>query len=594
MPVGRIDVLERIIELGEIQALFQPIYDLSIPEIIGYEALVRGPADSALHNPVTLFETARTYKMLSELDYLCREICCKRFAALDLPGKLFLNVTPQCVLDNDHKDGVTSGIIEKYSLPKERVIIELTEHFPVDDYGVYQAAAEHYRNMGFNISVDDLGTGYNALRTWAGIRPEFIKIDRHFIENLNDDTLKSDHVQSISDISVGMGSIVIAEGIESTEELHHLKSISISYGQGNLLGRPATAPGRLVPNSLLQAKRSSRYSHLTHHLETVESLMEDGFPLSPKTSLGQAAGIVRAKPMLVSFPIVRDSVPVGVITRNRIMELCMDQADSKSNAKKTISEFMEPPVIVEYTDTLQKASRIITQNKFMDISMDFIVVKNGKYAGVGKIRNLLARITELQIRSARYANPLSLLPGNVPVNEWMDGLIKRKEEFVIAYCDVNNFKPFNDKYGYGCGDDVIVKISEILQAHADSTRDFVGHIGGDDFVVIFRSEDWQQRCDRILKDFERAAPGYYSPEDRTAGGILSVDRQGNKQFFDFLSLAIGVVKPDPARCSSHHDVAPLAADAKHQAKKSGGNTLFVSRRRGAGQDEPVSQYTGEN
>ncbi len=592
MPVGSLESLERIITSRDLYPVFQPVFEFSEPVISGYEALIRGPSDSELHSPIMLFETAKKFNLIPALEYVCRDISCEYFARNRLPGKLFLNISPMSFIDNNHENGVTTQIIQKHGISADRIVIELSEQYPMDDYKLIKLATNHYRNMGFEIAIDDLGAGYAGLRIWSEIRPDYVKIDRHFIENINENSIKREFVRSIHDISRGLGCKVIAEGIETNAELEVLMSIGIQRGQGYLLGRPANKPVTTIPVCLLENAPSLTYTNAIYRSETVESMMDMTHPLSPETTLEEAAEIIRKTPSLMSYPVVNDNhKPLGIITRNRVLEMFLGRYGRDLHAKKPISAYMDSAILVESTSLIQDVSRIITANTSLDINMDFIVVQNGKYAGTGKVRTLLQRITEMQIRSARYANPLTLLPGNVPIYEWIDGLIRKEMDFYIAYCDINNFKPFNDKYGYSCGDEVIVKLAEVLQTNVDSKLDFVGHIGGDDFVVAFCSPDWEVRCNQILDDFQRTAPKFYSTEDRLAGGIYSIDRRGDKQFYPVLSLAIGVVNPDYSRVFSHHDVATLAADAKHQAKIGGGNILFLSRRRGRlSQDEMPDEF----
>lgn len=213
---------------------------------------------------------------------------------------------------------------------------------------------------------------------------------------------------------------------------------------------------------------------------------------------------------------------------------------------------------------------------------DFLITRDGKCVGVGRIMDLLKKITELQIRNARYANPLTLLPGNVPINEVLEELLSNRAEFAVAYCDLDNFKPFNDAYGYAKGDEVIRTVARILEANVNGTKDFVGHVGGDDFIVVFTSENANSRCDAALRQFEQEIPRVYEEDDRLRGGIQSRDRGGNDRFYPLLTLSIGLVTPEPGACRSHHEVAALASEAKHQAKRIPGNSLFVDRRRRLG------------
>ena len=121
-------------------------------------------------------------------------------------------------------------------------------------------------------------------------------------------------------------------------------------------------------------------------------------------------------------------------------------------------------------------------------------------------------------------------------------------------------------------------LGELLTNNANGDN-FTGHIGGDDFVVVFRTADWKERCERILLQFDLVIREFYSPKDLEQGGIWAASRTGESVFYPVLSLSCGVVHPDPYRCISYHEVAELAAQAKKEAKKRDGSYLFVSRRR---------------
>lgn len=140
--------------------------------------------------------------------------------------------------------------------------------------------------------------------------------------------------------------------------------------------------------------------------------------------------------------------------------------------------------------------------------------------------DLLRRITDLQVRAARHANPLTLLPGNVPVYECIDHLLRRQTQFAVTCCDIDHFKLFNDVYGYGRGDKVIKRLAELATLNCDRERDLVGHIGGDDFVLVLGSDDWRGRCERPLTALNAAAAEFYSDEERAACGVWNEDRHG--------------------------------------------------------------------
>ncbi|WP_282811268.1 diguanylate cyclase domain-containing protein [Thauera humireducens] len=178
-------------------------------------------------------------------------------------------------------------------------------------------------------------------------------------------------------------------------------------------------------------------------------------------------------------------------------------------------------------------------------------------------------VTERRIEAARHANPLTFLPGNIPITEHIRRLLDAGVSFAAAYFDLNNFKPYNDLYGYWRGDEMIKLAAQLIVAHADLSQDFVGHVGGDDFVVLFQSEDWQQRCERIVHSFNRRARELFDDSELARNGFESEDRRGFKVFFPLTTIAAGVVPVSDGRFLGPEEVASAAAAAKKAAKQSG-------------------------
>lgn len=580
-----LDELDTIIRERSISTLFQPITHLGQRAIHGYEALSRGPSGSRLHSPVTLFDTATRGSRLFELDLLCREFAMRRFQQRGLPGKLFLNATPLSLMEPAHRPGKTLEKLLELGLDPQRVVIELTEQQPMDDYDLMRQATAHYRSMGFQIAIDDLGAGYAGLRLWSELRPDYVKIDKHFIQGIHEDRVKQEFVRSIIDISKGLACRVIAEGVEIEAEYRTLYSMGIELGQGYYFSRPHPVPPMVLDAELFtcDALRSPGRSRMRRS-DSVASLLREVPYVAPTTTIEKTFEIFSGTPTLDSIPVVNEhQAPMGVVRRHRLMEACAANFGRALHGNKPVARLVDPATImVEHDTRLEQASRIITETMSLHATHDFLITREGKCIGVGRIMDLLKKITELQIRNARYANPLTLLPGNVPINEVLEELLTSHEKFAVAYCDLDNFKPFNDAYGYAKGDQVIRTVARILEANVDGTKDFIGHVGGDDFITVFTSEDAISRCDAILRQFEQEIPRIYEETDLLRGGILSRDRSGKERFYPLLTLSIGLVSPAPGACQSHHEVAALASEAKHQAKLMPGNTLFVERRRRVG------------
>ncbi len=285
-------------------------------------------------------------------------------------------------------------------------------------------------------------------------------------------------------------------------------------------------------------------------------------------------------PDLTSAVIEADGTPVGIISRNRLQQIYATRYGRDLNGRKPIAGLMESnPMIVDQDTPLERLGSRITDQFDNLPDNDFIIVDpDNRCVGVCTFMDLFKAITRLQIRLARYANPLTQLPGNVPLQEHIDALLAGYGQFAIAYCDLDNFKAFNDIYGYARGDDAIRLASRLLLQAVDPEQDFVGHIGGDDFMVVFRSRDWVERCHSLLEQFELKVPRLYDLEHRRQGGLRSRDRRGRLRFFPFLSISIGALAVEPGFCCSHHELSEMAAEVKRQAKRTQGNTLFIDRR----------------
>jgi GGDEF domain-containing protein len=148
---------------------------------------------------------------------------------------------------------------------------------------------------------------------------------------------------------------------------------------------------------------------------------------------------------------------------------------------------------------------------------------------------------------------------------------------VVCYFDLDHFKPFNDVYGFQKGDEVIQLTAQLLTKTC-GLYDFIGHIGGDDFIVLFQSADWEQRCQDFLSDVAVSFPQMYSEQDRLRGGIEAEDRRGVMHFYPILTMSIASVKVSPGMFKSHHQVSEACTSAKKHAKKFTGNSLFIERR----------------
>jgi diguanylate cyclase (GGDEF)-like protein len=573
----QLGALSSILTHGDLHSLFQPIVSLPDRRILGYEALTRGPSNSALHSPLNLFAVARQAGRLSELELACRESACRRFSEQQLEGKLFLNISPESLLEASHPPGRTLQLLQRYGIPPNRVVIELTEQTPTDDFGLLYNALYHYRDMGFSIALDDLGAGYSSLRLWSELRPDYVKIDRHFIDGIHQDAVKREFVGSMLQMAKASRALVIAEGIELQEELAVLMDMGVELVQGYLLCRPQECPPRDARAMLPKIDPcAATLSEETTDLSALLNALPAVVQTTPTATVLEA---FRKQANLNSLAVVDEQhQPIGIVHRHSLSDVLLKPFATELYARKPISRLMSDDFLaVELSQSLQQVSRLITSRARQRIEEDFIIMHNGIYIGLGRVIDVLKLITELKIQQARYANPLTLLPGNVPIQQCLTRLLQQGRESMICYVDIDSFKPFNDIYGYGRGDEVLLCLAQCLNDRIDPSRDFVGHIGGDDFLMVLGSEDWRKRLNMLLEDFQNQCRRFYRAEHLEAGCFVALNRQGQRQEFALLSLSIGVVHLHPQVCTTldASQLAELASQAKHHAKEVIGASVHV-------------------
>lgn len=209
---------------------------------------------------------------------------------------------------------------------------------------------------------------------------------------------------------------------------------------------------------------------------------------------------------------------------------------------------------------------------------DYVTIPYRPEEVVQRVRLCLSRLTR-----SLDANPLTRLPGNTTILFETTARIESGQPFALAYLDIDNFKSFNDRYGYGRGDEVLVVACRILTTvvgELAGPEGFVGHVGGDDFVFMSRPETIDTICQTIIKRFDLVIPDFYDRDDRLHGYIDSVDRRGNHEQFPIMSLSIAVVTNEHRPIAHPGDVSRIASELKKHAKALTGS-VFVKDQRAA-------------
>lgn len=591
-------VLSSVIRDARLDIHFQPLVEVDRAQILGFEALTRGPADSPLHSPLVLFETAARLGRLVELERLVVRRALRRFKELNLPGQLFLNLTADTLLATGEQGALIAREFAQLDIPASRVVIELTETRPILEPERLQDSMRSLRELGFVVALDDLGEGFASLKRWMDIRPDFVKIDRHFIDGIAQDPLKQQFVRSILEMAASSGCTVVAEGLEQLGDLTVLRRLGVSVCQGYLLARPCAAPRaalRAEVDALLtpeHRRRTADWRRLPPDaITTAAQLARRSHTVTPKLSCQAVVDMFQRDEQLFSMPVLdAANRPIGLLRSLQVLKRSAERYFMDIHEKRSCTALMDAqPLIFDASTSLRDMSEAIASLDDRLMVDGFIVTRDGEYFGTGRSTDLLKAVSDLQVHSARYANPLTLLPGNVPTDLHLDALLQEGGDFVAVAWDIDHFKPFNDVYGYAAGDDIIKLCAQILIDAGDPELDFIGHIGGDDFVMVLSSADWTARLQQVCREFDRQVRPFFSAEHLALGGYITLNRQNQESFNPLPTLSAGVVQVQPGMFDGVRALSAALAEPKHVAKcGTGPSRYFVDRRRGFGSPERSS------
>lgn len=288
---------------------------------------------------------------------------------------------------------------------------------------------------------------------------------------------------------------------------------------------------------------------------------------------------------LCALPVVEGRNVVGMLHRNRFFEEQVVRAQREGrvdHATTSIGEIMEREFThFDVNCTVHEASRKMSAQSDGSRSDNLVILKHGCYHGIVEVNRLLEALTEQNILLARDSNPLSGLPGNNTIQREITRRLAQNMHFDVLYIDIDHFKPFNDCYGFALGDRVIVELAGIirqsLQKH-DTSFNFAGHIGGDDFIVITRPSISLTLAQDIIDDFTCRLDEFHGQEDYRSSCFIGANRRGERERFGLLSLSIGIVSTEVFNIGSYSQFASISCEMKKAAKLQAGSSVARDQR----------------
>ena len=588
MPESTSDALANelidIIENNRLTTVFQPIIDLVSGEVYAYEALCRILGETRFASIESLFQTARKMNLTVLLEECCRKTAMAAAGKMETRLPIALNVCPSVFMTMD-KDKNTPCVLEELMAVKDRIILELTERYYIQNYDKLFETIEIYRKNGFKIALDDLGAGFTRLKLLSRIKPAIIKIDRFLIADIHKSTQKQMLLESVVSFCRKIGTLVVAEGIETENELHTVMKTKVDLAQGYYLCPP-------LPNfsgCFAEVATDIREIHQEMMMPLAKTEIGDaiGSRLTPVPTIEATAIVENAitrfqeEADTTALPVVDNQRPLGIIQKDKLFYKLGQPHGYALFSKKPVTKIMETALVFEYHTLLEEVAQKVLQRDEKSVYDAVIVVKNGAYAGIVKIYQLLSGITEQKIQLAMQANPLTGLPGNNLIRREINLRLYQNHIFAVLYVDLDNFKPFNDAFGFSVGDQLLGFLAKTLKASInrwDEGEGFLGHVGGDDFVLVCRAGQVACLCETIIREFDDGIKQFHDNATFERGYYISRDRKGRPDHYPLLSVSIAALTTENRRFNSYGHLVSVASEIKKKVKSMPGSSYLIDRR----------------
>ena len=436
---------------------------------------------------------------------------------------------------------------------------------------------DNYKDQNYKIAIDDAGAGYSGLNMISDIHPHFLKLDMNLIRDIDKDHMKQALVRSMVEFSKLSNTCLIAEGIETEKELSKLIEIGVHYGQGFFIQRPDSA---IMPISAevtriihsLNMKKNHLYGNKISDIY-ISNITTPLRTLNPNILVYQVQEMMKADMNVPGFCITEEGTVMGVITRDQLYSKLISQYGYSLHYKKPVCEVMSREYMsVDYTMPIDLVGKTAMQRQ-ADNLYDFITVtKENKYYGIVTVRDLLEKTIEIEIVNAKHLNPLSELPGNLMIEKHLEKCVGSEKPYCVLYFDIDNFKSYNDVYGFEKGDMVIRTLSFLLKENIPADQ-FIGHIGGDDFIAVVENGDVNEICGKIIMQFDASIENFYSQQDYGNAFILSKNRHGVEESYPLMSISIAGVSGQGFK--NIFELSEKASRVKKKCKQTAGSIFLL-------------------
>ena len=544
-----------------VQMHYQPIVDFAQSgKIFGYEALCRLQSpDGELLNGEQAFALAHQVKRMQELDLVCQRLALAgKSSAIPADIPIFINVLPQTIMRADWLDTILE-ILSSHAINKRDVVIEIVESEKVSPE-LLARYCDAIRTQGLRIALDDMGSGFNGLRTLAEVRADFIKIDRAIVHEAQGSRVRTVLLEAIISMAQRLGCTIIAEGLERVEDITYCQDLGLNYAQGYYFAMPQSRPIKTV--TALPVRDESHRSHLPDDFR-ISEYVSRGLTMDISTTLKEARAIFDASPDIATAIVLDGQKPLALLRRGKVFSKKITGLGACCEPLPKLVNHRTPSTLLARGFYLERGS---TEPWVM-------ISEEGVYLGILQPLEIMAQLISRKSSSGSL-HPLSHLTTGPTLRQTLDVSLRNNPSTQLVYIDLDHFKAYNDRYGFIRGDAMIRLLSEIVrQEFQEKSGIMVGHIGGDDFVLIYDHADATlvPTLLHVISQFQALAVHLYDGSDLERGFFTTEDGKDHP----VASVSIAVVNGSQGELSNSVAAAERAATLKKIGKSNIGSIVVV-------------------
>ncbi|MEI1377790.1 EAL domain-containing protein [Nostoc sp. UHCC 0926] len=614
MKLNQSDWLVEMLATERFTSYFQPIVSIKdTSQIYGYESLLRGLDEQGnLVLPGPILELATEAGLLPQLDQVGRLSAIAQFSRHQVSGQIFINFAPTSLYDPAFCLHTTLEAIDQAGISHERVVFEVVESDNLQDLDHLKTVLKYYRDAGFLIALDDLGSGYSSLNLLHQLRPDFIKLDMELIQDVHQNPYKASITEKLLEITQNLNIQSVVEGIECIEELNWLRERGATFAQGYLIGKPSEVPVTTTPHfdpialTLASADGKQVEQHVQHQSESerivaaVTQRIRQSLELDEilQTTAAEVRQLFEVDRVVIyqfepdwSGLVAVESLAEGCMSiQGYIMDTCFQPSRAayfQQGKTRAIEDIETPglsPCHVSFLRSLQIRAYLIVPILQQERLWGLLIAHQCHHARQWQqseinLFNQLAGQAAIAIQQSELYHQLQQANHELQRLACSDGLTQvanrrcfddtfnaqwqrlAQEQALLSLilCDVDYFKLYNDTYGHLAGDDALRQVAKAISQTVKHPTDLVARYGGEEFAVILPNTDIESAI-AVARDIQNNVNALKKPHPHS-------------QVSEFITLSLGVATITPHSQLSPATLIATADQGLYQAKAQGRNCV---------------------